>query len=267
MISSVELLKRTGLKSSKTLTRWHQLGLIPRPELRTHPSGRGKLGYWPDWVLGRCLKMREAQKRGRSLKGAVSFMALTDVESAPEQTVGPPAGAGVISQRRLKVAVAGVEKEYSGLDVFIAMILSDLHPLILAPDLRDVLVARLRENQALDTTLERLEHGFNPVLVFNGSQVQITADFMVGIQLGIQQDQRRPALVVPLLHPLRRALAKLGDSRQIAPRILPAMKVWERDGNNLCELYVHSRPDGYDVVRESARRPVRARAQGKRGGR
>jgi hypothetical protein len=267
MISSTELLKRTGLKSAKTLTRWYQLGLIPKPELRTHPSGRGKLGYWPDWVLDRCVKMRDAQKRGRSLKGAVSLMALGDVERTTTQAAGASAGGGAISQRRLKVAVEGVEKEYSGLDVFIAMILSDLHPLTLAPDLRDVLVARLRENQALDTTLQRLERGFNPVLVFNGSQAQITADFMVGIQLGVQGEQGRPDLVVPLLHPLRRALARLGDSRQIAPRIQPAMKVWDRDGNNLCELYVHSRPDGYDVVRESARRPVRARAQGKRGGR
>lgn len=268
MISSTELLKRTGLKSAKTLTRWYQLGLIPKPELRTHPSGRGKLGFWPDWVLDRCLKMRDAQKQGRSLKGAVSLMALSDVERSAEKTADARVRSEKISRRRVKVAVAGAEKEYSGLDVFIAMMLSDLHPLTLAPDLRDVLVARLRESQALDTTLERLEQGFNPVLVFNGSQAQITADFMVGIQLGLQREQGRPVLVVPLLHPLRRALGRLGDSRQTAPRIQPAMKVWERDGSNLFELSVHALgPDGFQVLRESARRAVRAKAHGKRGGR
>ena len=47
MISTNDILDATGLRSGKTLTRWHQRGLIPKPLIRTHPSGRGKAAYCP----------------------------------------------------------------------------------------------------------------------------------------------------------------------------------------------------------------------------
>ncbi len=265
MISSTELLRRTGLKSAKTLTRWYQLGLIPKPELRTHPSGRGKLGYWPDWVLDRCLKMREAQRQGRSLRGAVSLMELRDMEGAKARPATAPPGMVDVSKRTLKVKLEAGEKELSGLDFFIGLILSDLKPLMLSHDVSDLLIARLRESQALDMALERVRDGFNPVLLFSGSQVQITTDFMVGAQLAHQGEQGRPALLVPLLHPLRRVLVHLRDARDTTPRIQPALKVWERDGSNLFELSVLPGQDGFRVVREPARRSVPVRSRLKRG--
>jgi DNA-binding transcriptional MerR regulator len=261
MISSKELLRRTGLKSAKTLTRWYKLGLIPKPELRTHPSGRGKLSYWPDWVLDRCLKMREAQKHGRSLKGAVSLMALEYVERTMEETLDARNRAESLSKRRVKVAAAD-GKEFSGLDIFIALILADLHPRMLDKDRKDVLIAKLRDSQALDQTLRAVEQGFNPVLVFDGSQVHITTDFMLGIRLGLQGDQGRPAIIVPLLHPLRRALVKIGDGRRTEPRMYPAMKVWERSGEKLVEMSLYALGvDGFQVVRESAEPVAQARAK------
>src|SRR6266852_9113255 len=74
MVSSQQILERTGLKSSKTLTRWHQQGFIPQPVVRTHPSGRGKMAYWPDWVLDRCVRIVELQRQGHSLKSAVQTL-------------------------------------------------------------------------------------------------------------------------------------------------------------------------------------------------
>jgi DNA-binding transcriptional MerR regulator len=68
MISTDELLAETGIRAAKTLTRWHQRGLIPKPEIRTHPSGRGKMAYWPEWVVNRCQRIKRLLATGRSLE-------------------------------------------------------------------------------------------------------------------------------------------------------------------------------------------------------
>ena len=67
MITSKEILLGTGIQSGKTLTRWYQRGLIPKPEVRIHPSGNGKMAYWPSWVLNRCVRIKDLVARGRSL--------------------------------------------------------------------------------------------------------------------------------------------------------------------------------------------------------
>ena len=85
MISSKEILEKTGLKSTKTLTRWHKAGIIPEPMIETHPSGRGKIGYWPDYVLTRCLKIIELRKQGYSLSAAA-------LEAARQRIEGPICG-------------------------------------------------------------------------------------------------------------------------------------------------------------------------------
>lgn len=71
-INSQDILEKTGLKSAKTLTRWHKRGIIPEPVVRTHPSGRGKMAYWPDCVLERCVKLVELQKEGHTLNSALA---------------------------------------------------------------------------------------------------------------------------------------------------------------------------------------------------
>ena len=91
MKTSAEILKRTGLKSAKTLTRWAKRGIIPVPYIQTHPSGRGKIGYWPDWVLDRCLRIVELRKKGRSLDSALFELELQGDPRglAVEQHPGP----------------------------------------------------------------------------------------------------------------------------------------------------------------------------------
>ena len=66
-ISSVDLLASTEVGTMKTLTRWHRRGLIPPPTIRLHPSGRGKMAYWPAWVVLRCQRITQLLRCGRSL--------------------------------------------------------------------------------------------------------------------------------------------------------------------------------------------------------
>ncbi|MHB8894152.1 MAG: hypothetical protein ACYC99_03110 [Candidatus Geothermincolia bacterium] len=70
MITSKELLAATGIKNAKTLTRWHQAGLIPPPHLGTHPSGRGKIAFWDDAVKNRILRLIDYRAQGLTLEAA-----------------------------------------------------------------------------------------------------------------------------------------------------------------------------------------------------
>ena len=70
-VSSAEIREATGL-SQKTLTRWHKGGHIPVPEIGQHPSGRGKMGYYPDHTLALVRRIVALKKEGQPLKQAAS---------------------------------------------------------------------------------------------------------------------------------------------------------------------------------------------------
>ena len=70
-VSSAEIREATGL-SQKTLTRWHKGGHIPVPEIGQHPSGRGKMGYYPDHALALVRRIVALKKEGQPLKQAAS---------------------------------------------------------------------------------------------------------------------------------------------------------------------------------------------------
>ena len=70
-VTSAEIRKATGL-SQKTLTRWHKGGHIPKPEVGQHPSGRGKMGYYPKHVLALVRRIVALKKEGQPLKQAAS---------------------------------------------------------------------------------------------------------------------------------------------------------------------------------------------------
>lgn len=71
-LTSREIMAELGIKSVKTLTRWHQLGLIPAPEIDVHPDGSGRVGTWPSWVLRHCRKVMELREKGATLKQIVA---------------------------------------------------------------------------------------------------------------------------------------------------------------------------------------------------
>ena len=70
-VSSAEIREATGL-SQKTLTRWHKGGHIPVPEIGQHPSGRGKMGYYPDHALALVRRIVALKKEGQPLKQAAA---------------------------------------------------------------------------------------------------------------------------------------------------------------------------------------------------
>ena len=98
-VTSAEVLKGTKLKSGKTLTRWYQMGLIPAPVVRTHPSGRGRTGYFDERVVPQINRIRELGARGYGLRAAAAEVDRQDLERAVteailERLIPPDSAAG-----------------------------------------------------------------------------------------------------------------------------------------------------------------------------
>src|SRR3954449_6251412 len=105
MITSKQILEATGLKSQKTLTRWAHAGIIPEPLIGTHPAGRGKIAYWPDWVLERCKQIVELQRQGHTLSSALATLEHERMLRNIEKVKTAPDVGKVLAEK--KVALAG----------------------------------------------------------------------------------------------------------------------------------------------------------------
>jgi hypothetical protein len=252
VITSKDILEKTGLRSAKTLTRWHQRGLIPEPLVRTHPSGRGKLAYWPDWVLDRCLRIVELQKQGHSLQSAARVLDIErwnrTIEYAESQL------ASISDLLASQQARLGPGREGTLLDAYLLGMLASVKHLVVDPGERRVLLAKLKEARALDRALDLARAGYNPVLMYDGQDLDIVPDFLVGQRLSEELPAQKAFCVAPVLPTLRAAFPALDKVVGSAPKAWPAPKVWVRDGDAVVEyIYFPAGPIGFELIRETAK--------------
>ena len=214
-ITSQDILKATGIGNIVTLTRWHQMGLIPPPDVRTHPHGRGKMAYWPDWVLERCVRIKQLRKAGKKLS-EIRLLLGDDWKRETQE----------FNRRRYRFAEASER-----LDRQAALV-----------NLRDAVDRLLRDWTASQQQLLRkasvpfiaegivekaislMEQGANPVLVIDRTEVLVAADFIVGQQLARSRTLDCHLFVIPLFDLLKRYFR---DRKSIPdkPTIRPAEKV------------------------------------------
>ena len=68
MITTKEILAELDIESSRTLRRWAEQDLLPKPTVKHLANGRGRTSYWPDFVLERCRTICHMRKSGMSLR-------------------------------------------------------------------------------------------------------------------------------------------------------------------------------------------------------
>src|SRR5262245_54828827 len=100
MITTQTLSRKSGL-STKTLTRWSNRGIIPKPAVRTHPSGRGKIGDWPDSVLDRCRRIVQLRQKGHSLDNALVALGMEHFQGCVDKA-RRPRFADLLAQKKLR---------------------------------------------------------------------------------------------------------------------------------------------------------------------
>ncbi len=251
MVTSKQILEATGLKSAKTLTRWYRRGVIPEPLIRTHPSGRGKIAYWPDWVLERCKRIAELQRQGHTLKSALAQIESERMFRLIEEVQARPTFPELLSDKKLRLPSGGETDLLSLLNVIIA---KDASNAAASEEARKELAAAMQSAKAAGWGLQLLSAGYNPICLFDGDRAEVVADFRVGHMLSEQSPSARAWIVVPLLPPLQKAFAALGLTPPSGPSVGPAPKIWAREGGALVEYDVSLiGPTGFEVIRETAK--------------
>jgi hypothetical protein len=243
MVTSQKILDRTG-QTMKTLTRWHKAGVIPKPTIGTSPSGRGKMAYWPDWVLERCVQIADLQKQGHSLHSAVALLDAQRVSRLIEGVTSAP-------DFSKKLVTVG-ERQVKFGDIFSAMLVGELKK-ALAADVVAAIVPKLRQSDALDVAITMYRNGFNPVLAFDGEGLTVTYDFLAGQQLSAAKDGNI-RIYMPLLPTLRKLFQSSKGAEFFAadPKVTPAPKVWTRDGDDIVETTYYPMGDVCEMIHETA---------------
>lgn len=208
MITTNDILKKAGIKARKTLTRWHQAKLIPAPTIGTSPSGRGKVAYWPDEVLGLCRLIRRMTDKGKSLDFIRAQL------KAPKRRYD------------LKQAceIGDLQECKANLD---ELVWEKLIPLL--TDLRDSFElgkkwTALAWAEGSTRILQLVRDGYNPVLVTDGKKCWVTPDFMVS-QVLADEAIACPCMVMPIRKEVVAAFVEIEKSLPSAAQIGPAQKV------------------------------------------
>ena len=210
MISSTDLLKKAGIGSRRTLIRWHQQKLIPRPKVKRHPSGRGTVAYWPNWVVDHCLEIRERLKSGQSLD-AIRQELGSDWKAIQRRWHEEPS----IREMWLR------EQRETASQKFAIAVHATLNGLLLNIKREYKFLAGLALEQLEDMTfaeraLKVLRNGTNPVLIFDGKKLSLIPDSDVPKLLS-KRNSRRPLIVLPIRRYLEEAFAAIEPVTPVAP--------------------------------------------------
>ena len=229
MVTSRQILEKTGIVSIKTLTRWHQRSLIPRPQVLTHPNGRGKMAYWDDWVLERCVRIKQLVQSGESLD-SIREMLGSDWGAAERNWRRRYRFAEVSRKMDFDAAVAN----FSDLAYRKLVSLLDVGRRKDSPGLNK-LDQSLRSKETVERVLELVRQGIQPVLVFDGEQANITADFMVSQMLAGEADRGKPVIVMPLFVEVVRAFTNVVPDIPREPLVSPIARVRRQEDDQTVE--------------------------------
>jgi DNA-binding transcriptional MerR regulator len=248
MITTETLARKTGL-SSKTLTRWSNRGLIPKPAISTHPSGRGKIGYWPDSVLDRCLRIVQLRKEGHSVESAVGLLGLEHVHKCLA-AADRPSFADLLAQHQVKQPNG---EEVDLLEVFRGAVAGSLKNSVLDRDHYRTILNQLHADNRLllHKAIELMRVGYDPFLTYDGTTVHIVPDFLLGHPVA---SEGRSSFSLPLRPAFREFLALFGAEGLLPDvRVQAAPKVWVREGDTIVEYALYlSGPRGFEIIREIA---------------
>lgn len=223
-VTSRDILRATGITNVATLVRWHgQESLIPPPEIRTHPDGRGKMAYWPEWVLHRCVRIKQLRKEGMSLAEIRQFLGY-DWETAA-RNYGRKYRFAEASQRIDQNAALANLRE-----------VIEHHVLQWMKSQRTAILKTTVQTIAADTiekAITMLEQGINPVFVLTSDTAVLTADFAVSLHLSRCRSIEESFMVIPVWKELSAYLNKVAIVPE-KPAVYPASRVVRRS-NSSCE--------------------------------
>lgn len=218
-LTAEELRGKLELKNSATLTRWHSKeGLIPPPEVRPVSEGRGRRAYWPEWVLFRCMRIKQMRKEGKSLAEIRDHLGCDwDAEQKKYEQDRKHTYNFAEDYRRRSMAVAheNLLEDVNG-EVFDWIFRR-----------RSSFVETRKDLVSCEMAMEAVKlmtEGINPVLVLTSGMTYLTADFVVSMHLADLQAADECFMVIPIS---RKLAAYAADFAKIpdAPTTSPVARV------------------------------------------
>ena len=233
MLTGKEILKQTDIRSPRTLRRWAERGLLPKPQVKNVPSGRGRASFWPDWVLPRCQRIKQLLKAGKSLDEILEILG-NDWKTERAK-----------SRRRYRFAEVSADLDFEAAIRNLAELIGNkLVPFLggLGADVRRAVYSldtALFQKETIENLLGLVRQGINPLLVYTNGQFHFTADFMVGQLVGHDTEHSGPSIVMSVFGEVVTAFAAIKDDLPSTPAITSVPRVVKTDGAGLKEFHVH----------------------------
>jgi DNA-binding transcriptional MerR regulator len=216
MLTTPELQRRTGT-SAKTLSRYARRNLIPPMQIQRHPTGRGRVGFWPAWIVDRLNEIRLMLSQGKSLDEIRDELGC-NWEAEEQRRI----------RRRPDVRAAMQRLERDAAEDQVADIGTDtvyefLRRLgIKRPGISKQLETALSNKELVNLVLQLLRQGSSPVVLFAGETIAAMPDFMVPFFLRTATNE--PVLLLPVrdlfLGAFERAEPKLPKQVKYGPAAL-----------------------------------------------
>ena len=208
-VTSKQITNSIGI-TSITLSRWQRQELIPSREVRPLTSGRGKRGYWPEWVLDRCKQIKQLREAGHSLAQIKKEL-------------------GSDWEAESRAYLAKSKRKYRFQEVSRSISMRQCAES--SADAIVELVRRLNKKHAVSITPEHIANalelafdGINAVLVVSNTETRVTADFVVADYLANCRSIDGAFVVVPLFEELHSQL-RLTDKLPKSPTIRPSAEL------------------------------------------
>lgn len=249
-VTSREIMDATGIANVATLVRWHgKEKLIPPPEIRTHPSGRGKMAYWPEWVLHRCLRIKQLRKEGRSLEEIRQLLG-DDWEKSEQQHRRRYVFAEVSHQMDVQAAHSNLQQ---AVEHFLAVWIKERRAAITRSSTQTI------SSQVVQRAIDLMEQGIKPVLIVTSDSVLVTADFAVSIRLASLDSLDDTFMVMPIWRELSAYAAKIVNLPESPAKCaVPRIKETDKASTKESEVYVMTTWD-FEI-----QQPKRKRRKGKK---
>lgn len=227
-VTSREIMKATGIANVATLVRWHgKEKLIPPPDVRTHPSGRGKMAFWPEWVLHRCLRIKQLRNEGKSLAEIRQLLG-DDWEKAERQHQRRYVFADVSHQMDVRAAHSNLQQ---AVEHFLAVWIKERRAAITKSSVQALSI------QVMEKAIDLMGQGIKPVLIVTAESVLVTADFAVSIRLASFDSIDDTFMVMPIWRELSAYAAKVANLPE-RPSKCAVPRIKETDGATIKESEV-----------------------------